>query len=256
MKRAFNFLGREDLTTLFVATYVEGQVPPQLNLKLRGDPQALAGYPKDTVVQLEILGGIISHVDVEGGIAAVKKPEGVVISDATIPGELNARVRVRLVDPGTKRILAHTRNVALDGQGEPIGSDSESMLDCVLSGTMGAVVWRLEWGGNEERPKLMLNNSIPGLKDAILENPGFTGLLIPEVYRQVLQTILLQRYDSDEATPQGLCANDWLELAEKHAGSEPPMDRNWDDVHAWTDKAVAVFSSKLKAAESVQKLLT
>ena len=72
MKRAFNFLGREDLTTLFVATYVEGQVPPQLNLKLRGDPQALTGYPKDTVVQLEILGGIISHVDVEGGITAVK----------------------------------------------------------------------------------------------------------------------------------------------------------------------------------------
>jgi hypothetical protein len=120
---------------------------------------------------------------------------------------------------------------------------------------MGAVVWRLEWGGNEERPRLMLNNSIPGLKEAILENPGFTGLLVPEVYRQVLHTILLQRYDSDQGTPQGLCANDWLELAEKHAGSEPPQDRNWDDVHTWVEKAVATFSSKLKAAESVQKLL-
>ena len=255
MKRAFNFLGREDLTTLFLATYVEGQVPPQLNLKLRGNPEKLADYPADTVVQLEVLGGIISHVDVDGGISAVTRPEGVLVSDATIPRELNARVRVRLVDPASKRILAHTRNVALDGQGNPIGGDSESLLDCVLSGTMGSVVWRLEWGGNEERPKLMLNNSIPGLKEAILENPGFTGLLIPEVYRQVLQTILLQRYDSDEGTPQGLCANDWLELAEKHAGSEPPMDRNWDDVHTWVEKAVAAFSSKLKATESVQKLL-
>ena len=255
MKRAFNFLGREDLTTLFVATYIEGQVPPQLNLKLRGDPRDLAGYPADTVVQLEILGGIISHIDVDGGISAISKSEGVLVSDTNIPSELNARVRVRLVDPTTKRILAHTRNVALDGRGDPIGSDSESLLDCVLSGTMGAVVWRLEWGGNEERPKLMLNNSIPGLKEAILDNPGFAGLLIPEVYRQVLQTILLQRYDSGEGTPQGLCANDWLELAEKHAGREPPMDRNWDEVHSWVERAVAVFSSKLKAAESVQKLL-
>ena len=101
----------------------------------------------------------------------------------------------------------------------------------------------------------MMNNSIPGLKEAILDNPGFAGLLIPEVYRQVLQTILLQRYDSGEGTPQGLCANDWLELAEKHAGREPPMDRNWDEVHSWVERAVAVFSSKLKAAESVQKLL-
>lgn len=255
MKRAFNFLGREDLTTLFVATYVEGQLPPQLNLKLRGNPDILAGYPADTVLQLEVLGGIISHIDLEGGISAVTRPEGILVSDATIPRELNARVRVRLVDPNTKRILAHTRNVALDGQGNPIGADTESLLDCVLSGTMGAVVWRLDWGGNEERPRLMLNNSIPGLKEAILDDPGFAGLLVPEVYRQVLKIVLLHRYDSDEGTPQGLCARDWLELAEKHAGSEPPVDRNWEDLHAWVDKAVTAFSSKIKAAESVQKLL-
>jgi hypothetical protein len=256
MKRAFNFLGREDLTTLFVATYVPDQVPPQLNLRLRDDPRKLASYPRDTVVQLEIHGGIISHVDIDGGLAALVNVDGVNVSDGAIPRELNARVRVRLVDPRTKQILAHTRNVALDGQGDPIGNDSESLLNCVLSGTMGSVVWRVEWGISEERPRLMLNNQIPGLKEAILENPGYAGLLMPEIYRQVIQIILLQRYDADEGSPQGMCATEWIELAERHAGSEPPVDRNWEDVHAWSDKAVAAFSSKLKAADSVNKLFT
>jgi hypothetical protein len=102
----------------------------------------------------------------------------------------------------------------------------------------------------------MLNNQIPGLKEAILENPGYAGLLMPEIYRQVIQIILLQRYDADEGSPQGMCATEWIELAERHAGSEPPVDRNWEDVHAWSDKAVAAFSAKLKAADSVNKLFT
>jgi hypothetical protein len=102
----------------------------------------------------------------------------------------------------------------------------------------------------------MLNNKIPGLKEAILENPGYAGLLLPEIYRQVIQIILLQHYDADEGSPQGMCAAEWIELAERHAGGEPPVDRNWEDVHAWSDKAVAAFSSKLKAADSVNKLLT
>jgi len=254
MKKEFNFLGRDDLTTLFIATYIPDQVPPRLNIKLRGDPRKLSQYTPDTVVQLEILGGIISHIDVEGGLAAIMNPDGVLISDGSIPRELNARVRVRLVDPKSKRILAHTRNVALDGQGEPIGSDSESLLNCVLSGTMGSVAWKVEWGVNEERPRLMLNNSIPGFKEAILETPGYSGLLLPEVYRQILQMALLLRYDADEATPQGMCASEWLELAEKHAGCEPPQDRNWDDIQAWSERAVSAFSTKLKAAEAVQKL--
>ncbi len=254
MKRAFNFLGRDDLTTLFVATYVAGHVPTQVNLKLRGDPRRLAVYPASTVIQLEIHGGIISHVDVEGGVAALLNPDGVLISDGAIPREHSARIRVRLVDPETKQIIAHTRNIALDGQGDPIGADSDSLLNCVMSGTMGSVVWRVEWAGNDDRPRLMLNNSIPGLKEAILENPGYAGLLLPEVYRQILNIVLLQRYDSIEGSPQGMCASEWLELAEKHAGCEPPLDRSWDEVQIWSEKAAASFSLKIKAADAVQKL--
>lgn len=256
MKRSFNFLGREDLTTIFVATYVQEMSPPQINLRLRGDSQRLAHFPENTIVQIEIRGAIISHVDVDGGLAAVTEVGGVNISDSLIPRELDAAVRVRLVDPESNRILAHTRNVALDGNGKPIGNNTESILNCVLSGTMGSVVWKVEWLSNDQQPKLLLNNMVPGLKESILGGSGFAGLILPEVFRQVLQILLQQMYDADDGSPQGLCAQEWLKLGVKYTKVDPPLDRKLEEIQNWTDKAASAFSLKIKAVESVQKLLT
>ena len=256
MKRAFNFLGREDLTTLFIATYVSEVSPPKINLRLRGDHQKLLHFPENTIIQIEIQGAILSHIDVEGGLRAISEAEAVNIADSLIPRELDAAVRVRLVDPETNRILAHTRNVALDGEGKPIGNNNESILNCVLSGTMGFTVWKVEWFTNDHQPKLLLNNSVPGLKDSILGGGGIAGLILPEVFRQVLQIMLQQRYDDDDGSPQGMCAQEWLKLGIKYAKIDPPSDRTWEEVQNWTEKAVSAFSSKIRAVESVQKLQT
>jgi hypothetical protein len=85
MTRAFNFLGREDLTTLFIATYVSEVSPPQINLRLRGDYQKLLLFPENTIIQIEIQGAILSHIDVEGGLRAISEAEGVNIADGLIP---------------------------------------------------------------------------------------------------------------------------------------------------------------------------
>lgn len=126
----------------------------------------------------------------------------------------------------------------------------ESLLPIELDDALGNEVWRLDFGGGHETAALKLNSKIEGATEMAAGHQVFRPLVLPEVFRGVLNhALLIEELDLDD--DQESAWNDWIKLAAHHLGGvQPPhMGRDLDEgqragTAEWIDQAVAAFAVK------------
>lgn len=126
---------------------------------------------------------------------------------------------------------------------------AESLLQVEIVHDLGQEVWRLDFG-DEERPVLQLNDSIPDIAHIVEHDLSFRSLVVPEIFRSILQhAILVARVDPDD--PDANVWSDWLALAKAHSReAEVPEVTDTTAIDgreaalAWIEAAVAGFAAQ------------
>lgn len=126
----------------------------------------------------------------------------------------------------------------------------ESLLPIDPDDTLGSEVWRLDFGGGHETAVLKLNSKIEGVDKMAAGDQIFRPLVLPEVFRGVLNhALLIEKIDLDDDRESAW--NDWIKLAAHHlGGGQPPyMGPGLDESQrastaGWIDQAVAAFAAK------------
>lgn len=126
----------------------------------------------------------------------------------------------------------------------------ESLLPIELDDTLGNEVWRLDFGAGHETAALKLNSKIEGATEMAAGHQVFRPLVLPEVFRGVLNhALLIEEIDLDD--DQESAWNDWIRLASHHLGDKPLPDMEHDlgesrraSTAEWIDQAVAAFAAK------------
>lgn len=170
--------------------------------------------------------------------------------------------RVAVVAPDDSGLLfglsadIRPRRQPTDGD-EPV---AESLLPVEIVHDLGQEVWRLDFG-DEELPVLQLNASIVGIAHIVEHDPAFRSLVVPEIFRSILQrAILVARIDPDDLDTNAW--SDWLALAKAHmreADMPALTDLSAIDereaAFAWIEMAVAGFAAQrgLDAAATYSK---
>lgn len=146
--------------------------------------------------------------------------------------------------------------------GDDEGPAVESMLHVVVVEDLGQEVWRLDFG-DEEPPVLQLNKSVGGIDQIIERDAAFRALVIPEVFRTILQrAVLVARVDPDDPEPNAW--TNWLELAKQQAPevevpalSDPSDTSQRDAALSWIEQVVQRFAGQegLQAADAYSRVV-
>ncbi len=215
MIRRFNRTGRRTIARQHAQVTLRKLNPEQTYFEIALDLNSY-GFPKDAKVRVEAWRS-----------NAVQRWEFGIVDDINPPTRGNrvlrdvpetAAFRVAIVAPddsgllfGLSGDLRPRRELTNDGS-EPI---AESLLHVEIASDLGQEVWRLDFG-DDELPVLQLNGSISGIAQIVEHDPTFRSLVIPEIFRSILQrAILVTRIDPDD--PDSNAWTDWLALAKKQA---------------------------------------
>ena len=151
--------------------------------------------------------------------------------------------RVKVVDQsGTfGKILAAVDKIRPESI-DKLPAGSQSLL-FVEYEDLGNNVWQLDLEG--DWPVLKLNRKVSDVSLIASSDNHFLPLVYPEVFRQILNRILIEDQHSDPD-----CDDDWpslwLKLASTLPEMAPPPQLGKTDQHAWIDKAVEAFCAKHK----------
>lgn len=139
---------------------------------------------------------------------------------------------------------------------------TESLLPVETADDLGEEVWRLDFG-DDELPVLQLNDSIADVKHMVQQDSAFRSLVIPELFRTILQrALLIARVDLDDSEPNAW--TDWLDLARRIAPTSDvpsvvdPLDAGQQEAAlSWIEQVVQRFASneRLNAATTYSKVL-
>lgn len=149
----------------------------------------------------------------------------------------DAQFRVKVVEPGTGKLLARADRLAVDG-GRVAGRRE---LLPVRVKHLGPLPWKAELEhGNE--PVLLLNDRIPGAASRITGDREFQALILPAAFREVLTLLWAagETPEPDDDTPPSR----WLAFAENLAGAETPDWQDLDAVSSWIDAACDEFAAR------------
>lgn len=125
----------------------------------------------------------------------------------------------------------------------------ESLLHVEIVNDLQQEVWRIDFG-NEELPVLQLNDSIVGITHVVEHDPAFRSLVIPEIFRSILQrAVLVAQIDPDDPEPNAW--TDWLAFAKRQApGADVPTLIDLSDTGereaalSWIEEVVSRFAAQ------------
>ena len=160
-------------------------------------------------------------------------------------------VTILVVDPTDYHVLAARHNL------RPSRKDkNRTEILPVEMEDLGQTLWQLRQPFEPAGPILKITNQLPGLET----NMTFRAFVLPEAFRSVLQTILLDPNfnEEDESWKRA-----WIEFATERADEQAPKpegeDRriwladNDEAVHHWIDGAVQVFADEHRLLDRYQE---
>jgi hypothetical protein len=252
VKTTLNYTGRKRIEREMISINVtrhNGQVVCFILNKL--DVQGLA-LPPDAKVRVEAYYRTELKAFEFGTVANITPPLSTDLTDMAY--RVNLKFRILVVDPSDKKVLAHADRIVPD---EP--AERKPILDVEFK-DLGNQMWQVEYEGDEGRPVLCINKSIP--EEIARRDAQF----MVHVYFAVLKEILTYMVFVEEVTsveePAVEWHTDWLQFS-RNLGITPPevldhAEQGFDKDKAleWINEVVAKFSDTLssKFAEYLQKL--
>jgi len=245
--RKLNFTGRKRIprSRLSIEIYEsDGDRRFEADLRLEG-----LGLPPKAVVFVEAYHRSFYKRFKYGVVEKINPPEDRSLGELPVARPL-FRVKVVKRTGGLGRIVASADRII-----PRLREFDEEGCDILLPvefQEMGERLWRLSM--EEDMPRLYLNSTCRGLREAARSSVEFLALVYPEVLRRIFTYILRehdQRWDDPEDWP-----GKWVLYAQRVLGRpapEPEMDPSEKD--EWIEQTVEAFCRKHKVRERFQERL-
>jgi hypothetical protein len=190
--------------------------------------------PEGRIVVEPYRHGFVERLDY-GTVASPGADEEPVLQELGPEGLL---FRVKVVEPGTGRLLALARRLGAGDDAQP-----RRELFRVRLADLGQEVWRVELE-TDAAPWLVLNNRIPDVA-ARQRTPGFRAQVLPAAMRTVLLELWRQNENPDEdESAEESWTRRWFDFAENMAGDDCPDPEDAAAMLTWIDRACAAFASQ------------
>jgi hypothetical protein len=248
MKRRLNYTNRRHLTSEHVKISLEeqpGKLPSRFtatfsiptNWKLNPDAKIyIEGYVASTAMRFPF-----------GTVNEIIHPVDTTLRDIDAG---NVLFRVKIVDESGEigKLLASAEEIRPTGQDGEESEGFRSFFPLVMA-NLGQAIWNVEIT-KSDRPRLLLNNQIPGLRERLLSDPLLQGAILPAAMQHVLGKVLYSS-EFDDAD----WASDWKNFVESLCGEVfPPDDEELDeeDVSPIIENAVVAFIETKRFAEKAK----
>jgi len=237
VKKRLNYTNRHALTSEHVSIALHGQDggrPDRFTARI--EIPAAWKLPADARVYVEPYVVSTSMRFAFGTAGAVVQPADTTLADVDSG---NVLFRVKVVDESGEigMLLASAEEIRPTGQEGEEEQSTRSIFPLVLK-DLGQAVWKVELT-RTERPRLVLNNQIPGLREQLLNDPLLQGAILPAAMQAVLQAMLTSDEFSDAEW-----FGDWKSFVEALCGPNvfPP-----DDSEADPDEIPVIVSNAVNA---------
>lgn len=244
MIRQFNYTARKRIESRHISIELvqpeEGGVPSfnaDLNL---ADLQ----LPPEAWLELEASRGRQAMRFPWGTVGNPSPPDNRELSEVAFPPAF----RVMVLSPdNSRRILALANRIAPQGNRDKAGGAQE--LAHLIERDLGQEVWRLDFGGTDDLPRLEVNQSIEGISHAVRYDPSLRALIFPEVMRAILTHALLVA-GADPTHTEGFWYS-WFGFVSQFHRPECPTAEDFDPdseeyrkaLAQWIDDAVKAFTA-------------
>lgn len=172
-----------------------------------------------------------------GTVGALRLPGDTAITEIETAGQIEFRIKVIDPTPGSKRVLAMADGIYPKGD-EEVGDERDSLIS-TMTRDLGNVPWVVEFR-DEDKPVLVLNSRIPGVKGRIRQDVMLQTFILPAVVAEVLTWIAWNQEVPDDSWQER-----WLKFCEKLAGEPIPEDKSeadqWKD---WIDCVASRFAER------------
>lgn len=155
----------------------------------------------------------------------------------------------RLIVVGPEgRILAQADQI------RPTKEETEDILKVDLIDMGRKTTWEVRYRGRRGAPVLVLNSSIPGIKNVIKRNPEFRLSVLPNAFRNILFHLCFVEdiEDPDDASVEW--HQDWLTFSKEVLNVESPDSLEYDgsnnrkdELESWIDQNIENLGSTLSS---------
>lgn len=184
-----------------------------------------------------------------GTVGALAIPPLLVLDEVDRTGSVLFRVKVTESGPDIGKLLGSAERVQPSSE-ETI--DGKRSLFPVLYRDLKEQVWKVEINEGD-RPKLILNNTIPGIGNKLQHNPLVQGLLFPAAFRIVLEK-LVKEPDEDDDEEAGW-KTEWFQFCREGLGiHDDPSTLDEDDRLDWVDAVVDRFCRVYRFIDGIRKM--
>lgn len=247
MKRRINFTGRvriprENVTITGIGEPGEPGNISSFCAEIKLDD--MRDLPDDAAVFLDAYHRTMFKRFCFGTVGRIIPPPDTRLGDLGQTTGLKFRLIVVSTTSGKRReIIAAANNIRLQGTRRPI-------LEIRYSPDLGCRLWKLEFDVSDNDPiALVLNESVPNVRNLAKNDPAFFAYVLPAVFAQVLQRMLLIDGVKDPDQPDCQWHADWLVFARQFTTKPVPAnldcdseDFNEEEVASWIDSVVDGFT--------------
>jgi hypothetical protein len=146
------------------------------------------------------------------------------------------------------RILAQADKI------RPKKEETQDILKVDLLDLGRKAVWEVQYRGRRGAPVLVLNSSIPGIKNALKKDSDFRLSILPNALRDILFQLSFVEdiEDPDDASVEW--HQEWLTFSEEVLNVEPPESLDYDgsnnrreELETWINDNIATLGSTLSS---------
>jgi len=235
--RRINHTGRKRIDKSSVEILLEGE-PREQRFSATVDFSGL-DLPPDAPVYIEAYQRYALQRFDCGTVSTFSLPPDSYLTE--LDGDLPAQFRIKVIDAAGSegRLVAAAKGIRASNE-QSDAEGRERLLPVISRGDMGDVPWRVNFQ-EDSMPELALNNRIPGCIDRIQHDPSFQALVFPGAVRSVLTWIYWNDLAGGEEEEW---VTRWLDFAGAIVGEAPPKTREPNEVAAWIEDVILVFSRK------------
>lgn len=245
MKRAFNYTDRKTIPASAVkVTIVEDgpDVIPSFDAVLDGLKELELGSNNRIVIEPYV--GVVAMRFECGTVGAPLLPTDRRLTDIDLGAAIRFRVLVIDGQADPSRIVA----AGVVGTGDDAEDESRrSILYLKETALLGERLWKLDLAG-DAMPQLLINSRFPGLKNKLMTEPMFQGLVFPAVVRELIADLV-----GGSALDECEWVSAWSKYAESLVGREVPQDDDEEERHAFVEECVTAFCNQQRFADSIIK---
>lgn len=248
-KRRINFtnrkrIRREDIDVQLLDMRPGEPIRAKASVSLDG-----YGFPPSAAIAIEAYKGSTGMRFDCGTVGKTSIPDVFVLDEVEQRSNLLFRIKVIDREDDHGRILGSAERISPSSDDDD--EDRRSLFP-VAYGNLGEEVWKvdIDYG---ERPALVFNREIPGIKHRLKTDTLLQGLVFPAAFRAVLEALVRDDDEGDE-DEEGW-RTDWLKFCSERLGinDEPPR-RASPEQKEWIDDTVQRFCQEYGFMKGIRKL--